>query len=201
MEPDYTDPIRKGEVEDFNTFAIQCAQHFSVHIEMRDDPVGAPIPDEFEPSDFSKKLAEKAKARLEEVESCSDAEILRMAYAERRRERQQVVEANRCKNVEKKRCLDMLGKVIMWDPPSEGHEDLKNFMINQLTQSIRTDCRPLQDDTSRGAINGRIYRAEKTVEARSAMNYHLRQYDQEVARVKEKNQWVRQLRKSLIKER
>ena len=69
----------------FEEFALRCARAFGALISMRDEPIDAPIPERFEPSDYHLKELEKAKKRLKEVkkwnEETAEQEAVR-AYQE-----------------------------------------------------------------------------------------------------------------------
>ena len=55
----------------FPQFAMRCARAFGALIEMRDDSMDAPIPDEFSPSDYHVKAKAKAEETLKRLRSIS----------------------------------------------------------------------------------------------------------------------------------
>ena len=85
MPTGYTLDLYDGKDITFEEFALRCARAFGALISMRDEPIDAPIPERFEPSDYHLKELEKAKKRLKEVkkwnEETAEQEAVR-AYQE-----------------------------------------------------------------------------------------------------------------------
>lgn len=73
MPTGYTEAVQSGEVTEFRDFALRCARAMGALIMMRDDPMDAPIPDEFKPSDWNRKQLDKARFRLADVQCWSDS--------------------------------------------------------------------------------------------------------------------------------
>lgn len=70
MPTGYTHGVQDGTVTEFRDFALICARAFGATILMRDDPMDAPIPDEFQSSTYHldrlKELEIEQSAQLRE---------------------------------------------------------------------------------------------------------------------------------------
>jgi len=64
----------------FQDFVMQCARAFGACVMMRDDPMDAPIPERFEPSDYNVKRLAEAKAELVKLQAMTNDE--KIAFGE-----------------------------------------------------------------------------------------------------------------------
>lgn len=195
MATSYTADLNDGKQVTFEEFAMKCARAFGALVEMRDDPLDAPIPDEFRPSNYHLEAIKAAEKRLSEVEKWSDARAEReakKAYREELHSAKQYAE----KNVKSGRAYTgMLKQVGKWVPPTKDHEGLKGFMVEQLTESLEFDC--LHTPTVPQQISGKQYRAQLIKNARRDIAYHTKESKSEVRCSRERSEWVRSLRQSL----
>jgi len=195
MPTGYTADVGDGKVTDFAKFAMQCARNFGALILMRDDPMDTPVPEKFEPSDYNLLRLEEQRRRLIEFEAMTPEEATRQCRSEHQKEMESWQERKERRTLKRQRYEQMLSKVRSWQCPPD-HVNLKDFMIDQLMESIKWDCddtydlpsKPLDVDTWRGM---RIAAIRKDIE------YHQEQYAKEVQRTNDRNEWVRQLRESL----
>lgn len=192
MPTGYTADVQSGKVTDFQTFALQCARAFGALVLMRDDPSDAPIPEEFKPSNYSAKALEDATAELERLRLMTLIEVERAAasaydealtrWATRREERVQ----------DRKRYEAMLSQVQAWDPPSQDHVEMKSFMLQQLKQSIDSDCSSDYDDRP-AKRSAKEWHEQESKRLRDSIAYHAKSHAEEVERTRGRNVWVRQL--------
>jgi hypothetical protein len=106
-----------------------------------------------------------------------------------------------CKRLERK-YKAMLEKVRAWKAPTADHEELKAFMIMQITESIQSDCDPkwiLADQPEK--ISGVVWKLNRIKEARASIAYHRAENMHEVERCYKRTKWIKDLRKSLKKAR
>lgn len=197
MPTGYTHAVQTGEVADFETFALQCARAMGALIMMRDELMGAPIPERFEPSTYHRRELEKAEARLLELRSMTPDEV-RAAWREKREEagrrRQEYRER---KQVEESRYRAMLAEVEAWEPPTDEHAGLKSFMAEQLRESIRFDCGDWLPDADLPAAD-EWFRAE-VEKAEQDIERHRSEDRKERERTEARNRWIQQLRDSLAR--
>ena len=194
MPTGYTAAIKDGI--SFEEFALGCARAFGALVTMRDEPSDAEIPDSFEPSDYHAKMLEEAKNRLHYLQclSLEDAGILA--------EQQHKDESARLsKRLEENSALmasyrAMLEQAKAWTPPSSDHVNLKEFMVGQIEESIRfDDCSEYCEPPPKKS--GEQWRADQIKAAEWSVSYHEKEHKAEVARCKERTEWVKDLRSSL----
>lgn len=195
MPTGYTAGLYEGE-QSFEDFVWRVARGMGVLITMRDAPQDAPIPDHFEPSDYHEKALAEAKATLRRLSTLSeaDAEAEAIAHYEEVVERQR--EAEERTAALRQRYEDMLERVQAWEPPTADHVGLKDYMIEQLTQSIEFDC------GGRGFDPPRRRTAQEWVEEQQAgaeydVTYHAAEHAKEVERAEGRTAWVQALRDGL----
>jgi len=194
MPTGYTLDLFDGKDVTFEEFVLKCARAFGALIDMRDEPMDAPIPERLEPSDHHLKELEKAKRRLKEIRKWNEEKAeqeAERAYREALKEREEFIKKNK---LIRKRYEDMLSKVQKWKPPTIEHESLKQFMIQQLVESIEYDCF-IPEMPQR--LSGEEYKEQQIKKALSDIDYHEREYAEEVNRVYERNKWLLSLRESL----
>lgn len=195
MPTGYTHGVQTGAITKFDDFAWQCARAFGALVLLRDD-MDAPIPEEFQPSDYHAKAIEAARAELVRLEAMTpedaNAEARRL-YEQSAREYEGRVER---KAAERHRYEAMLDKVRAWVPPSSDHVGMKDFMIKQLVESIDFDCNGTYDGRMKFQT-GDEWRASAIKEARRSVEYHAAEHAKEVERTESRNRWIKQLRESL----
>ena len=94
----------------------------------------------------------------------------------------------------------MLEQVEQWEPPTEKHVELKKFMIDQLNESIRFDTSTSYYEEILAGLS-----LETVEEARANRlkvygdNFNRRKakLEEQKAIMKERSEWVSELRKSL----
>ncbi|MFA5408175.1 MAG: hypothetical protein WC343_05325 [Bacilli bacterium] len=198
MPTGYTAAIADGI--SFRDFVMQCARSRGALIEMRDDPLDTPIPKRFEPSDYhikQQQIAADEGQRLQNM-TAEEAEI----------EAQQDFEkacADNARSIDKAKDLRrkyeaMLEQVKAWKPPTAEHVELKQFMIDQIVDSMKFDCDTGMDYYTRyqpKRLTGAEWIKKKLDAAIDNYKYHQDSYLKEVARVESRNRWVKELVESL----
>jgi hypothetical protein len=198
MPTGYTWGVSNGSITSEKEYILQCARAFGATIMMRDEPLSTPIPDEFPLSSYHSEKLNQLNVELEEVNKLSDAEIEERIELEN----WNAIESNkRYRNeneVENKRYEDMLIKVNEWNPPTEEHVSLKKFCIDQIIESTKwqTDLDkfyPLEIPK----LNPEEWKINRIERINKDILYHTRHHEEEVARTKNRNVWIQQLRESL----
>lgn len=198
MPTGYTADVANGKVVDFKEFAMRCARAMVVCIDMRDEPLDAPIPEEFQPSNHYAEKTEKAKQELAELKAMTKKQRKEYIDNAKKREKAELEKYLQEEITENARYEDMMKKVEAWVPPSSDHQYFKEFMKSQLETSMKTGDyyqRCLKDlekkidyDTEFQDI---LDSAERDVK------YYQKQHQEELDRAAEKNKWIKQLRESL----
>lgn len=167
---------------------------------MRDDPLDAPIPDEFQPSDYHQKCLSKIEAELAEVEALSIEECTARANEEYENEAKRLRDRISETVSLKEKYVRMLSEVNAWIPPSEDHKGLKLFMIEQIESSIKFDCgtESMEGDLQQlQRPTGQQWKDAKIASLVHTRAYHQKEHMEEVSRVTGRNVWIKQLRESL----
>lgn len=198
MPTGYTAPVQSGEIADFATFAMQCARAFGALVTMRDEPVDAPIPERFESTDYHARELSAAVARLADLQAMSPEEVARASVKAHADAYASWMERERTRREQRARYEVMLAQVDAWEPPTDGHEGLKRFMREQLTESIGFDCgEPYPEPVSPGPDGWLAAQIEK---AEWSAAYHAKADREERERVEGRNRWLADLRASLKRE-
>lgn len=195
MPTGYTADVVNGKVTEFPDFAMTCARAFVALIVMRDDPMDAEIPEKFEPSPHYASTLADATARLSELRAMTP-DVIRGAYEVAYESA--VADWNKSEAraaLARQRCEFMLAEVEAWQPPSPDHKEMKKFMRDQLTKTIKFDGehrspRPSRQDPATWH-QAEIRDTERRIE------YYREASEKERQRAVERTEWVRKLRESL----
>lgn len=200
MPTGYTANIEDGI--SFNEFILKCAKAFGACISMRDDPLDTPIPEKFEPSNYYKERIKESKENLNKLQQMS----LSDAFLESQKEYSDSIKYNKNSIKKKKDLLNkynkMLDNVVKWIPPSNDHIELKNFMTQQINDSIKFDCnieyyeRELKNLK---LLSGKDWLKKRIKIVEEDIIYFTKEYEKELKNFNGKNLWVKQLRDSLLK--
>ena len=174
-------------------FTLLCARAFGALIEMRDDDLDAPIPEEFKPSDYHLKELDKAKSKLVRLSKWTKTQQKAFNVAERKKQVKRLKKSLATTEAENSRLSNMRELVTTWDCPFQ-LLTLKDFMMDQIKISMHTteyETKALSE-----AEKADHYQTELRSAARD-IEYHTERYAEEVNRIKERNEWIKQLRESL----
>lgn len=198
MPTGYTAGIIDGEITTFEQFAKQCARAFGATVHMRDDDMKAPYVKR-EPSDYHSKAIAVAEQQYNESKTIPDAELIANKKAELLKSRAYHVEALEKSKVGYERMNAILQRAYAYEPPTPEHDGIKSFMIQQLTETIKHDFewsdkyhngKLKEIDEALKSINPESVRREMASSAIKNIAYHEKEYNQEVLRCNESNQWV-----------
>jgi hypothetical protein len=192
----YTDAIKDGI--DFRTFAMNCARAFGACVMLRDDGGGGDkIPESFQPSDYHVKALAKTRSDLAAVELLSAEDCALSAANAWQQQGAAREKRQRDREVLRLKYEAMLAQVDAWEAPTPDHGGLKNFMREQITQSIDFDCADSPYSEQEPKLSGAEWRAKEISRLCRAIEYHERENAKEVERTDERNRWIAALRKSL----
>ena len=199
MPTGYTSKIYNGEQQSGKGFIMTCARAFGALIEMRDEPNDAIIPEEFQPSEYHKKELEKAKIELEKYKNMTIEQIQQKVNESY----QEIIEQNKKYYNEglelKNRYEKVLREVERWELPSSEHQNLKDFAMDQLNESIRFDCGHIKKYVEEVKKETPEEYIQKQIDSCLwSINYHQENWDKEIKKTNERNLWIKQLRDSLL---
>ena len=206
MPTGYTAGILDGKVNTFEEFATVCTRAFGATIHMRDNPMDSPY-EPRTPSDYHTNSIQSKRERLEEIESMSDEKIVEDFNTQLEED----LKYHQTKMEEDKRNLEKLNSMLesakSWVPPTEDHQPFRNFMIEQVESTIKVDGDPsyhvnkmvgIKKQMEEG-INPKEYREETIQEIKSQISYHETEYQKELVRCKDSNDWMDKFFESIKK--
>ncbi len=197
MSSGYTHKIRQGDKNfTFKEFAFKCSREFGALISMRDEPMNAKIPDEIKPSDYHQKFFLLGNKEFDRVQAMSDEECQKEANEECETKIDYNEKQEKENNEIIVRYEIMLKEVVAWTPPTPDHTKLKEFMIEQINESIKFDC-PIYKDKKSFPITGPQWKQRKLKSLSKSIADHAVSYTDEVKRCKDKTDWIQALKKSL----
>jgi hypothetical protein len=91
----------------------------------------------------------------------------------------------------------MLVKVEYWSPPSVEHSSLKQFMIEQIKESIDSDCYTSYYETSITQMTASQWAETRRAVLERDLAYYTREYTKAVEQARKITEWVAELHKSL----
>lgn len=194
MPTGYTADIAKGI--SFNRFVWSCARAFGALIMLRDEPMNAPIPARIEPSDWNAKQLAKARDELATLQAMSPKD----AAANAKAEYDAAVKSHHERIAEKQALSDkyhaMLAEAVKWTPPTPEHAGLKEFMVQQLQDSMKWDCSTTHMEAPL-LLPADAWLAKSIAAAQRNVDYHTKQNAEEVERAEGRNAWLTALRESV----
>lgn len=198
MATGYTDPVRHGQSA--RDFMISCARAMGVAITMRDEPRSKQIPKEFEPSDWHVKQGIQAQQRLDELKAMSTEQVAsqaRKAYDDAISRHRQL---EKDREQTRKAYESVLAKVQMWTPPTADHEGYKQFMVDQLIDSIKWDCDSAWPEPDISDYVPEIWYENQLSSCLRDIRYHRKNYQEELQRIADRNAWLKAFWDSLPEE-
>lgn len=201
MPTGYTSPLYEGEEISFEQFVLRCARAFGALITLRDEPLDKEIPEDFPPREDSyyERELPKRRERLEWLHGLTSEQAEANAEGEFERALTYWKETQEKYAAMRTRYLAMLKKVEAWQPPTEEHVPLKEFMVSQITDSIEHDC-PGERNTLYGVPirqNGQEWLESEIKETERMIEMAEEEIQKEKERAAGRSAWVRNLRESL----
>lgn len=182
--------------QDFRSFALTCARAFGACVMQRDDPMND-LPKKQEANDYHAVAIKEAEERLASLKAMTPSE--------------QRVEGNRLRQIavdsatksldediaENERLESMAVQVRAWEPPTDEHKGLKDFMLEQINTS-RNDLtwsnRWLREAADKTA---EAYFVEAVSSAVRDIRYHAKEQMKATERNARRNEWIDHLYRSL----
>lgn len=193
MPTGYTADVGEGKTT-FEEFVLTCARAFGATIMQRDEPIDVP-PRIVPMSDYHERALTEAKNALAELRNMTDEDFELAAE----REFLQATSEYHKRLDENKRIEDnyrsMLSKVKNWDAPTEDHQNLKQFMIEQLESSIDFDCKYVP--TKPTLLSADEYKRKRKESVLNNIEYHKVEAKKERERYEMRKNWIVELYRSL----
>ncbi len=188
--------------EDFKTFVCKCARAFGALMELRDEPLNAPLPEKLGCADdyYGQQLI-KAKVEYEHLISFSSDEKQRFGLDAKQKAIQEARESLVKREATVARLLNMQSQVTNWTPPSIDHKGLKDFMLEQLDSTLKFDGDvnySKKQLTEVEASEPESYYVAAVSALERNIKYYAEEQVKELERLAERNDWLQKLRVSLM---
>lgn len=196
MPTGYTANVADGSIVKFSEFAMRCARGMGACVIMRDEPLDAPIPEKFEPSTYHDDRLRELREELGYLDGLSQQERMMECTAEHITKRRDHDRYMHSMTEQRERYEAMLREVREWEPPTDDHVGLKEFMASQLTDSIKWDC-STEHITEPVELSVADWFAAKRDSVLESIEYHEEERSKERNRAEERSAWITELRQSL----
>lgn len=193
MPTGYTYKVAEGK-ETFPEFVWRCARAFDALVDLKED-LNAPIPEKLETDTHSRDRLNDARRKLCELRRSPQREV-RLAYAVYVSEYWRCTERSAEEDARKRRNYEaMLEQVRHWKPPTKKHRWLRDFMREQLQESVCFDCPKSTDMTP--MLSYAAWKEWRNSMAVSDVKYWASRWREDQRRTAERNKWLAALRKSV----
>ena len=204
MPTGYTAGILDGTITTFEQFVLQCSRAFGATIHMRDESLDTPY-EPRTPSEYYSTSLQSQREELEKMKTISDEEIVQ-EYESLLRESLEYHEGELEKtksNLEKLNSL--LESAKSWIPPTEEHDGIREYMIDQLELTIKADgdlsyhvdkIIQAKKEIEEG-IDPQVYRKERIKGIEDRISYYEIEHQKELERCKQSNRWMESLLESI----
>lgn len=205
MPTGYTADIVDGKITEFNQFAKQCIRAFGATIHMRDEPSNIEYKKR-EPSDYHSKAITEAERKINEAKMFTDVEIIVLKTRELNESKKYHLDSIKKIKEAKVRLEGFLEHANKYVPPTEEHIGIKEFMIQQLVDTIKHDGSTKYHDDYLLKVEAELknidvdkIRKHIIKEAKEKIVYHKKELAAEIKRCDDSNKWVEDFLKSLNK--
>lgn len=187
--------VEKGQT--FEEFVWTCARAFGALVEMRDEPLDAPIPKVLEESDYYVRSVSKWEAEAKRLAAMSPGERLAFGVATKA-ERVAFAEKYLAENVEQNdRLIAVREQVVKWEPPTPDHAELKEFMLQQIDTSMNNVEWCTEEVVKAKAMEPLDYCAAALTNTNRMLASYRESRDEDKARLAQRNNWLAKLRESV----
>lgn len=183
----------------FKQFALRCAREFGVLVSMRDESWDVPILTEIEPSSYHLDGIKKAEQDLKNLQAQTPQALHAQAVRNRNATLLEIEKGFKKAKHERPICEKMLAKVQSLEVDGD-HLGWKSFMERSLTEAL--DAENLNFYTGELArlnqpINIEVERANRLESIQSSLEYHTIKWDEELARCKDRTEWLVKMREAI----
>jgi hypothetical protein len=196
MPTGYTAGIIDGKIKTFPEFAKLCMRAFGATIHMRDDSMEAEFVPR-EPSKYYTEQIEKANQQLKQARELSDKEIVSLRKSQLEESKKYHLESIERAKESRKALSEILMEAENYEPPTGNHIGIKEFMIQQVKDTIAQDCNTSYHDNNLEKIanellslNPAVIRFQMIADAEKNISYHKKESAEEVKRCNDSNKWV-----------
>lgn len=180
----------------FRTFVLQCARAFGACVMQRDEGMES-LPRKQTPSDYYAKAVKKAKAELKRLEAMSPAKQEEYGDELRADARSRALQMLAKEREENRRLEAMATQVRAWEPPTDEHKGLKDFMLEQIKISRHDEAWAEKYVREAEEKTPMAYYIEALSKAMRDVPYYEEEQRKEEGRTDDRNEWIDRLYRSL----
>jgi len=184
MGTGYTHGVEEGRITDLKEFVLVCANVSDMKTLPKSEV------------SYHTKALEDLNAELNKLQGLTPTEINRLQDAHIKTTERQNKEYSDNKKLYVKRFEAMLAKVRKWEPPTPGHTQLKQFMIEQLEDGIKENSEVFQWKIPPKVKPSQYIKEERTRLFKD-IEYHTNELRDENEKRAKENSWIIELFKSL----
>jgi len=199
MATGYTIELLNGNINSLEEFAKLCVKAFGSTQHQQDEPLNTPLRKAVVGKE-NKKAIRVLKKSIKEFDELTDKQLIE---DERKALKQARVDhLSRIVKIKdaKKKLTDLLRETQIWTPPTEKHNNLKEFMISELKDSIEKDCnvQPVNEliediDGRLSTIDPKKIRKIHIDALNQKMDIHIERQKYDEDHVAQSNKWVGEL--------
>ena len=200
MPTGYTDRLLSGKDKTLKDFVLTCARSFAPCIGT-DDSLDIKIPEEFKIDSYFEEQFLKSKNELEQFLLLDNEQITAKFFNDLNKQILTIQDIIRDNEKNNDIIKNMMELVSEWIPPSKQYDNLKLFVLDQLSMSIESN-KWFEDRINELKIRQENFDLDSYYnETIKQLNKNLRdnheRWGEELSRISYNNRWIKQLRKSL----
>ena len=203
MPTGYTAYILDDEVTTGKDFLKLCTRAFGVAINQRDEPLNVPTNEKQEVNNYYRNRMSEAITNLNNIFEMNYDQMTFAMTQEHHEKVKHATETVRRLEDENIKLIKVKDEVEKWKPPTEEHQNLKKFALEQIDMSMNSDGLVdayIEDmnkvlDTSQEAVLE--WYDEKLEDAIDELNNAYKWYKEEYKRIDSRNQWMKEFLDSL----
>lgn len=203
MPTGYTQYIENGKITTGKDFLKLCTRAFDIAVDIKDEPLSVSTPTHFKPDSYYKERYEKALKRFNSVSKMTLDEArqkMKKLYDDQITFYIEYIENATSLNEKYKKVRNEVEK---WTPPTEDHQKLKEFALNQIDMCMIAqdyidkyiECSKEKFDDSDKAVNEFIELSIKV--AKSNLDTAYESWQTAIKRCNEKNEYMRKFLESI----
>lgn len=198
MPTGYTAYIEDGNISTGKDFLTLCCRAFGVCIDMKDDLLSVPIPEEFVPDMYYKKRYDDALLALEKAKSITESEAVEIMKSEKKGREESIKSYIEKEEKQKEAYSKIRTEIEAWIPPTSEHINLKNFALEQIDISMPGLSSYYNEELAKNQIevSPQEYIKNQITLKENSVKRAKESYDAEIKRTDEKNKWLKLFRDS-----
>lgn len=203
MPTGYTAYIEDGDITTGKEFLKLCTRAFGIAIDLKDEPLSVPTPTHFEPDTYYKERYKKALEDFNEANNLTfdNAKIqMKTAYEKRISDYKSWAEKESLMN---EKYAKVRKEVEEWIPPTEEHQSLKKFALEQIDMCITKQeyideylekSKEVFDDSNESVEK---YISDNIQYCKDSLDRAYKSWKEELERTEKKNIWIKKFLESI----